>query len=160
MWRGTGEMQSVPVVLLLCLSPPSDPSNWHVVQAVDAAAMLKAIYISLIHPSHYGILWLFSPPQIFWADNGNLPLITCQTSKKHLLFSLRSVSAVLSIDTLLSCPHPILNKPVQQLSCMNSCQLWVIHTFLFCSFLVFLETTFPAIPTYSTSAFMWPLISW
>lgn len=38
----------------------------------------------------------------------------------HLLFSVRSVSAVLSMGKLLSCPLPSLNKPVQQLSCTNS----------------------------------------
>lgn len=40
-------MQNVPVVLLLCISPPSDPSNWHVVQEVDAAAMQFTFHSSI-----------------------------------------------------------------------------------------------------------------
>lgn len=64
----------------------------------------------------------------------------------HLLFSLRSVSAVLPMGILLSCPLPILNKPVQQLSCTNSASSESSIHFCFVPSLCFCTPRFPPFP--------------
>lgn len=64
----------------------------------------------------------------------------------HLLFSLRNVSAVLSMDMLLSCPLPILNKPVQQLSFVNSASSESSIHFCFVPSLCFCTPCFPPFP--------------
>lgn len=91
------------------------------------------------------IVTFFSPPNLlsWWWKAAPYNV---SNLNNHLLFSLRNVSAVLSMGMLLSSLLPILNKPVQQLSCTNSASSESSIHFCFVPSLCFCTPRFPPFP--------------
>lgn len=87
----------------------------------------------------------FSPPNLlsWWWKAAPYNV---SNLNNHLLFSLRNVSAILSMGMLPSSPLPILNKPVQQLSCTNSASSESSIHFCFVPSLCFCTPRFPPFP--------------